>query len=376
MTVRFADAKSVMQRAIDLARQGEGHVEPNPLVGAVIVDDQLERLGEGYHERFGGPHAEVNAIAGAGDRSPGATLYVTLEPCSRQGKTPPCTTAVLRAGLRRVVVGLRDPSQAEEGIAALTRAGVEVEVGLLERECARLAAPFVKRVSAGRVYVHAKWAMTLDGKIAARTGRSRWISNETSRALVHRLRGRMDAILIGAATARTDDPLLTARPPGPRIATRIVLDRRAELSLDSQLVQTAGEAPLLIATLDDAPEDNVRSLESRGAEVLRFARGPRADDASGVHAAIPLNELLQTLAQRGMTNVLVEGGGRLLGSFFDAELIDEVHAWIAPKIVGGRRARTAVEGIGLAEIAKAFQLDPPAIELLDGDVYVHGPLRH
>jgi pyrimidine deaminase RibD-like protein len=203
MSATFASPADVMRRAIELARRGEGSVEPNPMVGAVLVDDRGACLGEGFHERFGGPHAEVHALTRAGEQARGATLYVTLEPCCHHGKTPPCVDALLAAGLRRVVVGMQDPFPlvAGGGIARLRQAGVDVDVGLLEPEVRRLTAPFRKRIETGLPWVHAKWAMTLDGKIASRTGHSRWISSAASRAVVHRLRGRMDAILIGIGTA-------------------------------------------------------------------------------------------------------------------------------------------------------------------------------
>ena len=234
-----------MARALELAARGEGFVEPNPMVGCVIARG-AEIIGEGWHRKFGGPHAEVEALHVAGTRARGATLYVTLEPCCHQGKTPPCTDAILASGLGRVVVAQRDPfpAVAGGGIERLRQAGLAVEVGLREAEARRLNAPYLKLTESGRPWVIAKWAMTLDGKLASRTGDSRWISNEASRAIVHQLRGRVDAIVVGRGTAGQDDPLLTARPAGPRVATRIVLDTRASLASDSQLVTTAGEAPV------------------------------------------------------------------------------------------------------------------------------------
>src|SRR5919197_3355884 len=206
-----------MSRALELAERGRGFVEPNPLVGAVVVRDGRV-VGEGWHRRYGEAHAEVNALAAAGEAARGATLYVTLEPCCHHGKTPPCTDAVLRAGVRRVVAAMADPfpQVAGQGVAQLRAAGVEVEVGVCEREARELNAPYLTLLAEGRPYVHAKWAMSLDGKIATRGGDSRWISGPASREVVHRLRGRVDAILVGAGTVRADDPLLTARPLGPR----------------------------------------------------------------------------------------------------------------------------------------------------------------
>ena len=376
MTQQFADPQSVMQRALELAQRGRGHVEPNPPVGAVIVDDDLRLVAEGYHEQFGGPHAEINALKQAGQQAQGNTLYVTLEPCCHQGKTGPCTQAVVAAGISRVVIGAIDPSPEVSGggIVELRDAGLEVETGLLRSEAERLIAGFVKRVTQGLPYVHAKWAMTLDGKIASRTGASRWISNESSRRIVHALRGRMDAIVVGSATARVDDPLLTARPAGPRIAVRVVVDSNADLPLDSQLVVTATESPVLVVAAGSAPEENVARLTEAGVEVLQL--GPSSEKEASVQTDRPdLLSLLRELTDRGMTNVLVEGGSQLLGSFFDRNLVDEVHVFLAPKIVGGVSAVSAVSGTGLEAIPQLAQLEPMEIEMLDGDVYVHGPLR-
>jgi diaminohydroxyphosphoribosylaminopyrimidine deaminase/5-amino-6-(5-phosphoribosylamino)uracil reductase len=363
-----------MDRAIELARNGLGFVEPNPPVGAVIVDENLSLLGEGFHQRFGGSHAEIHALEQVGAKAAGATLVVTLEPCCHFGKTPPCTDALVAAGIRQVIVGTQDPAPhaAGRGLMKLREAGLVVEVGLREADAARLIAPFRKRVVTGLPYVHAKWAMTLDGKLAARTGASQWISNDASRRVVHQLRGRMDAIIVGANTARTDDPRLTARPAGPRTAARIVVGSAADLPLDSRLVRTADQVPVIVAACESAPAENVRRLRDAGVEVLQFPFSPGAADPA---RAVNLLELLKELGRREMTNVLVEGGGALLGSFFDQDLLDEVHIFIAPKLVGGAEALTPLAGIGLAEIAQAPQLDGPTIEVLDGDIYLHGPYR-
>ena len=369
MTVRFPSAEAVMRRALELAARGEGHVEPNPMVGAVLVDDELNLLGEGYHERFGGPHAEINALQQAGERAAGATLFVTLEPCCHHGKTPPCSRAVIAAGVKRVVAAMADPAPhvAGSGITELRSAGIEVEVGLLGDEAARLVAPFTKFFTTGLPWVHAKWAMTLDGKIATRTGASKWISSEASRHIVHALRGRMDAIVVGSGTVTADDPLLAARPPGPRIASRVVVDSRAELPLESQLVRTIAEAPVIVAASAEADERDTARLERAGVEVLRMPA-----EESGSQARVDLRALLHELGRRQMTNVLVEGGGRVLGSLFDQQLIDEVHVFVAPKIVGGKAARTPVGGLGLAEIPQTVSLDRHQIQIIDGDTYIRG----
>ncbi|MCH7990716.1 MAG: bifunctional diaminohydroxyphosphoribosylaminopyrimidine deaminase/5-amino-6-(5-phosphoribosylamino)uracil reductase RibD [Planctomycetes bacterium] len=366
MTETFSDTQTAMRRAIELATQGLGYVEPNPPVGAVLVDDDLTLLGEGYHQKYGGPHAEILALQQAGPHAQKATLFVTLEPCCHEGKTGPCTKSLIDAGIRKVVIGIEDPSPhaAGKGIDELKSAGIEVEVGLLKEDVSQLTAAFVKRVTSGLPWVHAKWAMTLDGKIASKTGASQWISNEASRELVHQLRGRMDAVIIGSQTAHIDNPLLTARPPGPRKPTRIILDSNAELALDSQLVQTVDEAPVLVVASQSAPQENVKRLQEAGIEVLKLS----ANSSS-------LRPLLKNLGQREMTNVLVEGGGRLLGSFFDQNLVDEVHVFVAPKIVGGKNAVTPVAGIGLETIPELSQLHHLKFQNIEDNVYIHGYLR-
>ena len=340
-----------MRCALELAARGQGFVEPNPMVGCVIARG-AEIIGEGFHRRFGGPHAEVEALQIAGDRAAGATLYVTLEPCCHHGKTPPCVEAVLAAGVRRVIVAMRDPFPQVQGggIADLRAAGVDVEVGLLEAEARRLNAPYLKLVETGRPWIIAKWAMTLDGKIATYTGESRWISNPQSREVVHKLRGRVDAVAVGRGTAARDDPLLTARPPGPRTAVRVVLDTHASLGSDSQLVRTASEAPVLVAV----------GAESSPADRLRLARaGCEVFVCEGETPAARWDALLAELGRRRMTNVLVEGGGRLLGSLLDAagdRRGSRVHRAEAPRRrdgghAAGRRRDRRNSGGGASRIA-------------------------
>lgn len=355
---------SRMQRALELARLGEGYVEPNPMVGCVIVREN-EIVGEGYHRRFGAAHAEVEALEAAGEAARGATMYVTLEPCCHYGKTPPCTAAILAAGLRRIVVAQRDPfpQVAGGGLRALREAGLDVAVGLLEAEARDVNAPYCRLVETGCPWIIAKWAMSLDGKIASRTGDSRWISCEESRAVVHRLRGRVDAVVIGRGTVRADDPLLTARPPGPRTATRIVLDSYAWLPLDSQLVRTARDVPLLVAAASNAEGDRVKKLQEAGCEVLRLA--------GETHAA-RLAELLAELGRRRLTNVLVEGGAEVLGSLHDSGLIDELHLFLAPKLIGGAQAPGPVAGLGLSAVSGAMPWASLVCERIGSDIYLHG----
>ncbi len=276
-TLRHMEQREIdlwhIRRALELARRGQGFVEPNPMVGCVIAQG-AEIIGEGWHRRFGQAHAEVEALHIAGDRAAGGTLYVTLEPCCHHGKTPPCTEAVLASGVRRVVVAMRDPFPQVQGggIAALQAAGLTVEVGLLEDEAARLNAPYLRLVETGRPWIIAKWAMTLDGKIATHTGQSQWISNPKSREIVHALRGRVDALMIGRGTAERDDPLLTARPAGPRTAARVVLDTHASLCSTSQLVRTAGQSPVLVAVGNEATLANCATASRRRLRSVRLRR--------------------------------------------------------------------------------------------------------
>jgi diaminohydroxyphosphoribosylaminopyrimidine deaminase / 5-amino-6-(5-phosphoribosylamino)uracil reductase len=351
-----------IRRTLELAARGQGFVEPNPMVGCVVAQG-AEIIGEGWHRRFGQAHAEVEALQMAGDRAAGATMYVTLEPCCHHGKTPPCTEAVVASGVRRVVVALRDPFPQVQGggIAALRAAGLAVNVGLLEAEAARLNAPYLKLVETGRPWIIAKWAMTLDGKIATYTGESRWISNPRSREVVHALRGRVDAVMIGRETAQRDDPLLTARPTGPRTAVRVILDTLASLGGESQLVRTARESPVMVAVGKESSAANRQRLCDAGCEVFV---------GEGETHAARLETLLAELGRRRWTNVMVEGGGRLLGSLLDAREIDEVHVFIAPKLVGGASAASAVAGRGIAEMSAALCLESPHVRQLDGDTYI------
>jgi diaminohydroxyphosphoribosylaminopyrimidine deaminase/5-amino-6-(5-phosphoribosylamino)uracil reductase len=352
-----------MCRALELAERGLGHVEPNPLVGAAVVrDGQL--VGEGWHQRYGEAHAEVHALAAAGPAARGATLYVTLEPCCHHGKTPPCTDAVLRAGIQRVVAAMPDPfpAVAGQGAEQLRRAGVPIEFGLCETEARRLNAPYLKLLATGRPWLHAKWAMTLDGKIATCGGDSRWISNESSRRRVHELRGRMDAIVAGIGTVLADNPQLTARPPGPRTPVRIVLDSQGRIPDDSILVQTARITPTILAATERMPETKRKVLQGHGCEVLIL---PEFQGRVGVDA------LLTELGRRRFTHVLVEGGSGVFGAFLDAAAFDEFHVFLAPLLAGGATATSAVGGQGVEKMAEALRLSEWTYQNVDGDLYIH-----
>ena len=353
-----------MLRAVELARQGEGRVEPNPMVGCVIVKDGLV-VGEGYHQQFGGPHAEVNALRDAGERSVGSTIYVTLEPCSHHGKTPPCADAVIASKPETVVVGQTDPNPevAGRGIRRIEQQGIRVVHNVRHSETLQLVQPFSKLMTQSKPWVIAKWAMTLDGKIATPNGDSKWISNESSRAIVHQIRGRVDAILVGIGTALADDPQLTARPSGPRTATRIVLDSKARLPIDCHLVRTAHQIPVLVWATAAAPEANVDALRANGCEVHVCETDSHQES---------LLELLLELGQRQFTNVLVEGGGQVMGTLLDTRCIDEVHAFVAPMLSGGQASLTPIAGQGVARIADSLPLESPNIHTIGDNIYISG----
>lgn len=351
-----------MREALALARRGEGAVEPNPMVGAVVVRAG-QRVGAGWHERFGGPHAEVNALADAGTAARGADLYVTLEPCRHWGKTPPCVGAILQAGVSRVIAAMPDPNPevSGRGLAELQAAGVDVIVGVEDAAARQLLAPYLRLTRDGRPWVIAKWAMSLDGKIATTHGESKWLTGTASRERVHGLRGRVDGILVGIGTALADDPLLTARPPGPRTPTRIVLDRHLRLPLTSQLVSTAQQTPLLICHDPQADPARRAALSAAGAECLALPSGDQA---------VPT--LLAELGRRRWTNLLVEGGSNVLGSFLAADRIDEVWAFIAPLLLGGATAPNPLGGPAGWGLAQAPRLHWEEVQRLGDDWLCRG----
>lgn len=361
-----------MRQAIERARLGQGYVEPNPMVGAVIVRDG-EVLGAGHHARFGGLHAEADALRDCREKGidpAGATIYVTLEPCSHFGKQPPCAQAVIDAGISRVVIGMPDPFEpvAGKGVPMLRDAGIEVEVGVCREEAERLAEPYLKRGRTGLPWVIVKWAQTLDGKTAAHTGDSQWISNERSRRRVHEVRARVDAVLIGAGTARTDNPTLTARDVEiKRTARRVVVDPTLSLPNPCKLIETLDRAPLTIAVdqrlFDDSP-DRLKSFVELGVELIGL---PLLD--GGGDSQLDLRPLLEHLSQtHNAMNVLVEGGAYLTGQLLKQGLADQVLAFIAPKLSGDPAALGAAVGLSHDTIADAQQLELVLIEKLGEDV--------
>ena len=368
MSDRFGTDEGAMRRALDLAARGRGFVEPNPMVGAVLLDGGRRLIGEGFHERYGQPHAEANALRGVDAH--GATLFVTLEPCAHHGKQPPCADAVVAAGVRRVVCAMGDPfaAVAGKGFAKLRDAGIDVDVGLLEADARELNGPFLKRVGTGRPYVIAKWAMTLDGKTATQTGHSKWISGEDSRRAVHELRGRVDAVIAGERTVAADDAELTARPPGPRTPTRVVIASRVRpMSETGRLMTSLSEGPVLYAHGRLADADRLARLRDLGVETLLCDDG----SADGLPAVGPL---LDELGRRGMTNVLVEGGAAVHGLFRDAGEVDEYRVYVSPKVIGAGIPAVSGPVGGLDEIPQTPNVGPLRVRQTGADLEITTPV--
>jgi diaminohydroxyphosphoribosylaminopyrimidine deaminase/5-amino-6-(5-phosphoribosylamino)uracil reductase len=357
--------EQMMRRALELAALGKGRVSPSPLVGCVIANADGEVVGEGFYLYEGLKHAETLALEEAGERARGGTAYVSLEPHAHQGRTPPCTDALIKAGLARVVAPIEDPNPkvSGQGFAHLRAAGVVVETGLLAREAARLNETYIHCITQGRPFVHLKLASSLDGRTATRTGDSRWITGAESRARVHQLRHEYDAILIGAGTALADDPLLTDRSGQPRRLplVRVILDERACLSPRSQLAQTARTMPLLLFAANDAEASKIHSLEEGGVELIRETSGGR-----------DLNAVLHELGRRLIQSVLIEGGSNVAGKFIDAGLVDKVSFFIAPLIIGGNDSKAAIGGSGVERINEAINLQDVEIIQHGRDVEITG----
>jgi len=347
-----------MRRAIELAKKGSGHVNPNPLVGAVIVRDG-EIIGEGYHECYGQLHAERNAIANAkkrGNSLEGSTIYVTLEPCCHYGKTPPCTEAIIEEKIARVVVGSDDPNPlvSGKGFQMLREKGIEVIPHFLKEECDAMNHVFFHYIRTGTPYVAMKYAMTMDGKIACYTGDSKWVTGEESRAHVQTLRNHYKGIMAGIGTVLADDPMLNCRIEGGRDPIRIIADSHLRIPMDSQLVRTAGQQPLIVACLPDADEEKAAQLQEKGVEVLRIPGVTTADITEEQKEVISLPVLMKELGARKIDGILLEGGGQLNESALQAGIVQRVYCYIAPKIFGGAQAKTPVEGQGLAKAADAW----------------------
>lgn len=356
-----------MALALKEAEKGMGFVAPNPLVGAVIVkDDRI--ISKGYHKRFGDLHAERQAIKNADEDISGSTLYVTLEPCCHVGKQPPCTEALIKSGIKKVVVGSLDPNPlvSGKGIALLRKEGLNVEVGILREECDALNERFIFHMTYKQPFVYLKYAMTLDGKIATKTGDSKWISNEHSRQSVQKLRQKCSAIMVGINTVLADNPRLTCRIPKGEALVRIVCDSQLKIPLDSYLVKSAKTIPTWIATCSDNLAQQ-QTLKEMGCRLIKV---PRKD------GKLDLKVLMTILGQEGIDSLLIEGGSSLHFSALKAGIVNRLIVFIAPKIIGGLKAKTAISGEGLDWLNQAFRVKDIELSRMDSDVVIEGKAEH
>ncbi|MDP9751071.1 MULTISPECIES: bifunctional diaminohydroxyphosphoribosylaminopyrimidine deaminase/5-amino-6-(5-phosphoribosylamino)uracil reductase RibD [Thermoanaerobacter] len=355
-----------MKRALTLAKKGWGYTNPNPLVGAVIVKNG-KIIGEGYHEYFGGPHAEVNALKNAVENVEGSTMFVTLEPCSHYGKTPPCVEEIIKSGIKRVYIAMEDPNPkvSGNGIKRLKEAGIEVHVGMMEKEARKLNEIFVKYITTKFPFVILKSAMSIDGKIACYNGNSKWITNEKSRKFAHKIRGRVSAIMVGVNTVIKDNPMLTTRLEGYKNPVRIIVDSRGRIPLDSNVIRDK-TAKTIIATTELMPNNVRKKLEDMDIEVITLKND------SG---KVPLKELMIKLGERGIDSVLIEGGGTLNWSAFKEGIVDKVMFFISPRIIGGKNALTPVEGIGFSDIGNSIELKDVEIDRIDDDILITAYVR-
>lgn len=353
--------RDYMALALELAKRGVGWASPNPMVGAVIVKEG-RIIGQGWHEKCGQPHAERNALAACTESPQGSTIYVTLEPCCHYGRQPPCTQAILDAGIRRVVVGSGDPNPlvAGKGLALLRQAGVEITEHVLEDECVKLNEVFFHYIRTKRPYVVMKYAMTLDGKIAAYTGDSKWVTGAEARAHVQQLRHRYTGIMVGVGTVLADDPLLTCRIPGGRNPTRIICDTQLRTPLTAQVVTTAKDSPTLLATCCTDPKKRA-AYEAAGCQVLT---GPERD------GHVDLNWLMDELGRREIDSILLEGGGTLNWAALEQGIVQKVLTYIAPKLAGGKEAKTPVEGTGISLMSQAIRLTHSTVTQIGEDFLI------
>ena len=351
-----------MKRALELAKKGAGHTSPNPMVGCVVVKDG-RIVTEGYHERYGEFHAERNALTRCEEDLTGAEMYVTLEPCCHQGNTPPCTDIIIERGIGKVYVGSMDPNPkvAGKGVKILQEHGIEVETGMLEKECLALNEIFFHYITTGMSYVAMKYAMTLDGKIASCTGDSKWVTGETARHHVHELRKQYSAILAGIGTVLADDPMLNCRIEEGVDPVRVVCDSTLRIPLSSQLVKTAGDIPVIVAYAKENPEKE-KALLQAGVELISAGRDGRVD----------LAVLMRELGKRKIDSVLVEGGGAIHGSLLKSGLVQKIYCYLAPKLIGGREASSPVEGDGFSRMKDALPVTEMEILSLGEDICISG----
>lgn len=356
-----------MRRAIELSKNGRGFVHPNPLVGCVIVKND-EVIGEGWHEYFGGPHAERNAINNCITNPEDASLYVTLEPCCHYGKTPPCTNIIVEKGIKKVMVGLLDPNPfvAGKGVALLQKAGIEVVSGIEEDKIREVNKVFLKYITTKLPYVIMKTAMTIDGKIATYTGDSKWITNEESKKTVHRLRNEVMGIAVGIGTVIADDPLLNCRLEG-RVhqPIRVIVDSKASISLDSQIVKTANEYKTIVAHTNLAISEKIKELNEFNVETLC---------CKNKDSYVDIKDLMVRLGAKGIDSLLLEGGATLNAAFLQDGCVDELYSFIAPKIIGGQKAKTPVGGKGIAIMKDAITLKNIKIQNINGNILITGKI--
>jgi diaminohydroxyphosphoribosylaminopyrimidine deaminase/5-amino-6-(5-phosphoribosylamino)uracil reductase len=360
-----------MKTAIQLAKKGIGRVSPNPLVGAVLVKGN-GIVGKGFHCSFGGPHAELDALRNAKQKAKGADLYINLEPCSHFGKTPPCTDALIQTGIRRAYIGMQDPNPvvSGRGIAKLRKAGIEVEVGILEQECQCLNEIFIKFITQNVPFVMLKTAATLDGKIATPTGDSQWITNEASRKFVHRLRSACDAVLIGIGTVLSDDPLLTVRyiEGTPENPLRVILDSSLRIPLTARILQTARTVKTLIVTTQKMQSQKAQAIKDLGAQILCVPSQARGVD---------LKKLMKILAKKSIASVLIEGGSEVSAAALEQGIVDKIYFFYAPKIICGKDAVCMAGGKGVKKVEDAILVSNVKLRHFKDDILIEGYIgRH
>jgi len=364
---RTAKDLQFMRRAYELALRGKGRASPNPIVGAIVVKNG-QIIGEGWHQRCGGPHAEIFALAQAGAKAEGATLYVTLEPCFHFGRTPPCVDAVIKSGIGEVVIGMTDPNPLTNGksIAKLRRAGVKVRAGFLQEELAEANVPFIKFIQTGMPFVVAKVAQTLDGKTATRTGQSKWITAESTREFSRALRNDFDAIVVGADTVIQDNPGLNPNGRDKQLR-KVVLDSTLRVSARAKLFAVARKEDCIVATTAKAAASRVKNFEKRGITVLV---------CPAKNGRVNLKWLFKELAQKGMINILVEGGAAVIGSALKEKLVDKMHIYVAPKILGDQDAQSCVKGLAISRVERAIRLSNVRTTPIGEDVFLEGHVRY
>jgi diaminohydroxyphosphoribosylaminopyrimidine deaminase/5-amino-6-(5-phosphoribosylamino)uracil reductase len=363
--MRFPDDSHFMKLALKMARKGAGQTGSNPMVGAVIVKDG-RIVGKGFHEKYGGPHAELNAIQQAKNRTKGATLYLTLEPCSSYGKTPPCTSAILKAGIKRVMIGTLDPNPIhfKRGIHILKKRGVQVEVGILEAKAQALIAPFSKWITQGIPYCFVKSAMSLDGKTATSLGESKWITSPKSRAVGHRLRASVDAIMVGINTVIKDNPELSSHQIDGKDPLRIIVDSRGKIPLNSKVLKDSSKT--IVATTHKLSSSKERTLLKLGVQLIKTHSKSRVN----------LKELFIQLGKKRVSSVLVEGGGQLIASLFQEKLVDRILFFYAPILIGGDSAPTSFEGGGILKLKKKISIVDMKLSRIGDDLLVEGNVRY